>query len=102
VALVAIVEESGRPTIVAGGRYIVVKPGRAEVAFTVLDQYQGQGIGAVLLRHLASIAKDAGLKKLIADVLPENGAMLKVFRRSGLPCSEKREMGSINVELELC
>jgi GNAT superfamily N-acetyltransferase len=101
VALVAIVEESGRPTIVAGGRYIVVKPGRAEVAFTVLDQYQGRGIGAVLLRHLAAIAKDAGLKKLIADVLPENGAMLKVFRRSGFPCSEKRETGSINVELEL-
>ena len=102
VALVAIAEENGRPTIVAGSRYVVVKPGEAEVAFTVLDQYQGQGIGALLLRHLATIARDAGLKKLIADVLPENAAMLKVFRRSGFPCSEKRETGSINVELELC
>jgi hypothetical protein len=34
--------------------------------------------------------------------LPENGAMLKVFRTSGLPCGEKREAGSINVILELC
>jgi GNAT superfamily N-acetyltransferase len=99
---VAIAGENGRPTIVAGGRYIVVQPGQAEVAFTVLDQYQGQGIGALLLRHLVAIAKDAGLKELIADVLPENGAMLKVFRTSGLPCGEKREASSINVKLELC
>lgn len=102
VALVAIAGENGRPTIVAGGRYIVVQPGQAELAFTVLDQYQGQGIGALLLRHLVTIAKDAGLKELIADVLPENGAMLKVFRTSGLPCGEKREGSSINVKLELC
>ena len=102
VALVAIAEENGRPTIVAGGRYIVVHPGQAELAFTVLDEYQGQGIGALLLRYLVAIAKDAGLKELIADVLPENGAMLKVFRRSGLPYGEKREASSISVTLELC
>lgn len=102
VALVAIAEENGRSTIVGGGRYVVVQPGQAEVAFTVLDQYQGQGIGAVLLHHLVAIAKDGGLETLIADVLPENGAMLKVFRRSGLVCSEKREANSINVKLELC
>jgi GNAT superfamily N-acetyltransferase len=101
VALIAIVEENGRPTIVAGGRYVVVHPGQAEVAFTVLDDYQGQGIGAVLLRHLIAIARDAGLKELIADVLAANGAMLKVFRRSGLICREQREAGSINVKLEL-
>jgi GNAT superfamily N-acetyltransferase len=102
VALVAIAGENGRPAIVAGGRYIVVQPGQAEVAFTVLDQYQGQGIGPLLLRHLVAIAKDARLKELIADVLPENGAMLKVFRTSGLPCAEKREASSINVKLKLC
>ncbi len=45
VALVAVVEEGGQPVIVGGGRYVVVEPGKAEVAFTVVDQYQGQGIG---------------------------------------------------------
>ena len=44
VALVAVVEEDGRSAIVGGGRYIVVQPGTAEVAFAVVDQYQGQGI----------------------------------------------------------
>jgi hypothetical protein len=38
VALVAVLEELGRPRIVGGGRYIVVQPGRAEVAFVVVDQ----------------------------------------------------------------
>src|SRR5262249_46352987 len=52
VALVATVHENGRPAIVGGGRYIVVQPGKAEVAFTVIDEYQGQGIGAALVRHV--------------------------------------------------
>ena len=42
VALAAVVEEGERPVIVGGGRYIVVQPGKAEVAFAVVDQYQGQ------------------------------------------------------------
>src|SRR5215467_4844229 len=55
VALVGVLEEAGRPVIVAGGRYVVIEPGKSEVAFVVIDQYQGQGIGAALLRHLAAI-----------------------------------------------
>lgn len=101
VALVAVAEENRRSTIIAGGRYIVVQPQQAEIAFTVLDDYQGRGIGAALLRHLVAIATAAGLKQLIADVLPGNTAMLKVFRRSGLRFSEKREADSIRVKIEL-
>jgi hypothetical protein len=37
VALVAVVEESGRAAIVGGGRYVVGQPGKAEVAFAVID-----------------------------------------------------------------
>src|SRR6478735_3517813 len=91
VALVAVVEESARPTIVGGGRYVVVKPGTAEVAFAIVDEYQGQGIGVALLRHLAAIANSAGLRELIAEVLWDNAPMLKVFERSGLDLRTKRE-----------
>jgi GNAT superfamily N-acetyltransferase len=51
VALVAVAEEGGKPAVVGGGRYIVVEPGQAEIAFAVIDAYQGQGIGAALMRH---------------------------------------------------
>jgi RimJ/RimL family protein N-acetyltransferase len=83
VALVAQIDEDGRPSIVGGGRYIVVQPGRAEIAFVVVDAYQGQGIGAALTRHLSHLARDAGLTELIAEVLPENTAMLKVLSKFG-------------------
>ena len=101
VALVAVADEGGRPVIIGGGRYIVVQPGQAEVAFAVVDQYQGQGIGAALMRHLVALAREAGLKELIAEVLPENTPMLKVFGKSGLPMTTKREPGVVHVTLPL-
>jgi len=101
VALVAVVEENGQQIIAGGGRYIVDKPGRAELAFAVVDQYQGQGIGAALMRHLALIAREAGLHELTAEVLPENTAMLKVFEKSGFPLTTKREPRTVHVVLKL-
>jgi RimJ/RimL family protein N-acetyltransferase len=83
VALVAEIEENNQAVIAGGGRYVVVKPGQAEFAFAVVDTYQGSGIGSALLRHLITIARQAGLEELAAEVLPENTAMLKVFDRVG-------------------
>jgi GNAT superfamily N-acetyltransferase len=101
VALVAVVEAESRAAIVAGGRYVVLRPGVAEVAFVVIDDYQGHGIGAALLRHLAAIARSAGLNELVAEVLPENISMLKVFEKSGLKLSTKRGPGVVHVALQL-
>jgi RimJ/RimL family protein N-acetyltransferase len=101
VALVAVAEEGGQPTIVGGARYIVVEPGSAEVAFAVVDQYQGQGLGTALMRHLAGIARAAGLRELIAEVLPENAPMLKVFQSSGLRVSTRREAQVVHLSLAL-
>jgi GNAT superfamily N-acetyltransferase len=101
VALVAVVTEGERPVIVGGGRYIVVQPGKAEVAFAVIDPYQGQGIGATLMHHLATIARSSGLRELVAQVLPHNTAMLKVFEKSRLDLTTKRESGVVHVALRL-
>jgi RimJ/RimL family protein N-acetyltransferase len=101
VALVAVVEEGGRPTIIGGARYIVTQPGQAEVAFAVVDQYQGQGLGKALLRHLIGIARAADLRELIAEVLPENAPMLKVFQNSGSPVSTRREAQVVHIALAL-
>jgi RimJ/RimL family protein N-acetyltransferase len=101
VALIAVADENGQPIIIGGGRYVVGEPGQAEVAFTVVDKYQGRGVGAALLRQLAVIARQAGLRELVAYVLPDNRAMLKVFEKSGLKYTAKREAGSVYVKLGL-
>jgi len=101
VALVAVVKEGDRAAIVAGGRYVVEGPGAAEVAFAVVDDYQGQGIGSVLLRHLAALARAAGLKEFTAEVLPDNTPMLKVFEKSGLTFSSKRSADGVHAVLQL-
>jgi RimJ/RimL family protein N-acetyltransferase len=99
VALVAVAEEDGRPTIAGGGRYILVRPGTAEVAFAVVDQYQGRGIGGALMRHLAAIARGAGLRELVAEVLPDNVPMLRVFEKGGFAL--KRGSGLVHAALRL-
>lgn len=101
VALIAVLEEGGTPVIAGGGRYVVTKPGQAEVAFAVVDQYQGQGIGMTLVRHLATIARNVGIRELTAEVLPHNVAMLKAFEKSGLRVGTKRESGTVHVTLKL-
>jgi GNAT superfamily N-acetyltransferase len=83
VALVAEIDEDGGTAIVGGGRYVVVESGQAEVAFTVVDAFQRQGIGAILVRHVVGLALAAGLKQLSADVLRDNRAMLNVLGKFG-------------------
>lgn len=101
VALVAVAGEDSSQAIVGGGRFIVVKPGKAEVAFAVIDQYQGQGLGTILMRHLGVIARTAGLRKLIAEVLVENMPMLTVFAHSGYPMVKNSGTDVVHVTLDL-
>ena len=101
VALVATIDEGGRRTIIGGGRYVVTGPGKAEVAFVVIDAYQGQGIGAMLTRRLASLARAAGLNELAADVLPENAAMRKVLGKFGFQAGRSHDPQVIHMTLPL-
>ncbi|MGN6454333.1 MAG: GNAT family N-acetyltransferase [Steroidobacteraceae bacterium] len=101
VALVAVSHESGHEVIVAGGRYIIVRPGMAEIAFMVVDEFQGRGIASTMLRHLTELARAAGLTAFIAEVMPDNSAMLRVLERSGLPLRRERDGDVVHVTLEL-
>lgn len=97
VALVAVADG----VIIGGCRYIVVRPGVAEVAFAVVDEYQGQGLGGAMLRRLISVARAAELTELVATVLPENRPMLAVFERCGLRVRTWREDGAVAIGLQL-
>ncbi len=99
VALVAIADEGGRPVLIGGGRYIVIEPGKAEAAFALIDDYQARGIGSALMRHLVAIGREAGLRELVAEVLSDNLSMLRVFERSGLAMSTRREGPVVHVTL---
>ncbi len=56
---------------------------RAEVAFEIADAYQGNGLGTLLLAHLAEAAEERGVSVFEAEVLPHNHRMAEVFRQSG-------------------
>ncbi len=73
----------------------------AEIAFTVEEDYQRQGLAGLLLRVLVSMLRLRGTATLSAEVLSDNVAMLKVFERSGLPMQRTREGGVVHVELSL-
>ena len=78
-----------------------VEPGRAEMAFVVIDTWQGRGIGSLLMRHLVKLAGAGGLNELTAEVLPENGAMLKVFGKFGFRPRSHRDPQTIHLALKL-
>jgi len=104
VALVAIVVEEG-PLVVGVGRYILcseVEPMRAaEISFVGDDAHQGLGIATILLRHLAKIARAAGISEFRASVLSGNHKMLRVLDHSGLFQEQTTEGGVVEVRLSL-
>jgi RimJ/RimL family protein N-acetyltransferase len=101
VALVAEIADGPATRIIGGARYVVSSPGSAEVAFAIVDEFQGQGLGTLLMRHLLTIARGAGLSTLVAEVLAENAGMLKVFAKSGLELQTKRDAGVVHVQMRI-
>jgi len=101
VGLVAILDEDGPERFIGVGRYLRTGDSPAEVAFAVLDKYQGRGIGTVLLHHLARIARHNGIKRFAAFVMGDNTQMLEVFANSGYRAHDSYEGGTVRVSLEL-
>ena len=76
-------------------------PRRAEVAFTVADDFQGRGVGTRLLERLAELAGEAGIEYFVAEVLPENQNMMVVFRDAGFEMTRALEGGSVEVRFPI-
>ncbi len=99
VALVVTVDDA----IVGVVRYDRTEAGgpEAEVAFVVRDDYQGYGLGSVLLEHLAGAARERGVRRFVADVLPANNRMLDVFRQAGYATTTSVEDGIVRLALDI-
>ncbi len=94
----------------AAGRIVAVahyfrdpkRPERAEVAFTVEDALQGQGVGTRLLERLADIARQHGITTFEAEVLGHNRRMIDVFHNCGFDTTRRRiEEGVERIVLDL-
>ena len=105
VGLVVTIGEEGAETIIGGGRYMSYDTPdgtrSAEVAFTVEEDYHGQGMATILIQHLTDIARQKGVAQFTAEVLSRNSSMLKVFRRSGLPVRQENEQDVVHVTMSL-
>ena len=87
--------------IIAVGRYDVVRPREAEVAFLVEDQHQGRGIGQLLLEHLAQAGRERGVERFVADVLPDNQRMIQTFRDAGYRVASAYDEGLLQLEFPI-
>ena len=105
VGLVVTIDQEGTETIIGSGSYAAYNAPDgtrcAEVAFIVEEDYHGQGMATLLLKHLTAIARQKGVSRFTAEVLAQNSAMLKVFRRSGLPMRQEKEQDIVHVTMSL-
>ena len=70
----------------------------AEVAFLVQDEHQGRGIGQLLLEHLAQAARERSIEMFIAEILPGNQQMIRVFTDAGYTVARTFEDGVMRLE----
>jgi acyl-CoA synthetase (NDP forming)/RimJ/RimL family protein N-acetyltransferase len=97
VALIVLIGDE----MIAVGRYERIDAGQAEVAFLVEDDHQGRGVGSVLLEHLAQAARERGIGRFVAEVLPHNHKMITVFSEAGYTIASRLTDGIVHVEFEI-
>jgi acetyl coenzyme A synthetase (ADP forming)-like protein len=83
--------------VVGHAFYAVVSERRAEVAFTIANDFQGRGLGSILLGQLAQVASANGIEIFEAEVVAANHQMLHVFRASGFPIEVNATAGQLQV-----
>lgn len=87
--------------MVAVIRYDRIEAGEAEVAFLVEDAHQGRGVASVLLEHLAATAREHGIGRFVADVLPANQKMMAVLKQAGYTAQSRFADGVVRMTLDL-
>ncbi|MCA0436359.1 MAG: GNAT family N-acetyltransferase [Austwickia sp.] len=97
---VVLVMTLGEDMIGTGG-YDRMNDEEAEVAFMVSDDQQGRGVGTLLLEHLAQAGRERGVRRFVAEVLPENGQMLRAFRAAGYQISQGFAQGLMRFEFPI-
>jgi acyl-CoA hydrolase/RimJ/RimL family protein N-acetyltransferase len=96
-SIVGTIQHKGSEKIIAEARYALdEEQDQYEMAFVVVDEFQGMGIAKFMLNYLISIARDRGIKNLYAVMMPHNTRMAKVFESTQI----KREVTETDEEVE--
>ncbi|MFJ9342610.1 GNAT family N-acetyltransferase [Streptomyces sp. NPDC101733] len=83
------------------GRPASAPADEAEVAFLVQDAHQGRGVASALLEHIGAVARERGIRRFAAEVLPANTKMIKVFTDVGYQQKRSFEDGAVHLTLDL-
>lgn len=73
----------------------------AEFAMIISDRFQGQGLGTELLTRLVQIGRDEGLRRITANMLPENHAMHHVSKKVGFKLHRATNSQEFRAEIVL-
>jgi RimJ/RimL family protein N-acetyltransferase len=96
----AIVAVSPDNRLIAVARYDLDEASsEAEIAIVVQDQWQGKGLGTILLAELLGYAEAKGIRRFRADILTENRRMLDVLARLTHVLTERAEHGITSLHM---
>jgi len=73
----------------------------AELGVVVTDRYQEMGLGTELVRRLIEIAESEGIRRIKAEILSENAAMVKLAKHFHFSCVRSDDPQSLTATLDL-
>lgn len=101
-AWLAFADLPGEPGAPIGGvRLAIIEPGVAEVAISVRDDLQRQGIGTELLAFALEQARAAGIDRIVANFLATNRAIWRLLRHSRFPTTIELHGSEVSAAIDL-
>ncbi|MFF7655157.1 GNAT family N-acetyltransferase [Streptomyces sp. NPDC007983] len=95
------IDEDGLPAHLSSASPAGAPADEAEVAFLVQDAHQGRGVASALLEHIGAVARERGIRRFAAEVLPANTKMIKVFTDAGYTQKRSFDDGVVRLEFDL-
>ena len=101
-SILAITKQEEQEMIAGTAQYYTLENTlSAEISIVVRDDMQSQGIGFELFSYMVKVAKSQGLHTFIADIMPDNTAVMRLVERLGLEYDRKWESGLIHITIYL-
>src|SRR5690606_11117793 len=92
--------QTGEREIIGVGRLRRLNNDRgAEFALLVSDAFQKQGLGTKLLEKLLDYARDEGIERVMAYMLPENRGMRRIAEQLGFRFAREEDLLRAEIEL---